>query len=86
MINFYPVIAENFNLGGSFGISIPIADGINGINYLFGPSIILGNQSRLALSGGIAYGPVKKLINGLEVGDTTNHNDVYIFKKNVYDF
>lgn len=86
MINFYPVIAENFNLGGSFGISIPIADGINGINYLFGPSIILGNQSRLALSGGIAYGPVKKLINGLEVGDTTTLNDVDSFTKNVYDF
>lgn len=86
MINFYPVIAENFNIGGSFGISIPIADGINGINYLFGPSLILGNQSRLAISGGIAYGPVKKLINGLEVGDTTTLNDVDSFTKNVYDF
>lgn len=86
MINFYPVIGENFNLGGSFGISIPIADGINGVNYLFGPSIILGNQSRLAISGGIAYGPVKKLINGLAVGDTTALNDVESFTKNVYDF
>jgi hypothetical protein len=85
MINFYPVISENFNLGGSFGISIPITDSINGINYLFGPSIILGNQSRLALSGGIAYGPVKKLINGLEVGDTTTLNDVDSFTKNVYE-
>lgn len=86
MINFYPVLGENFNLGGSFGVSIPIADSINGINYLFGPSIILGNQSRLALSGGIAYGPVKKLINGLEVGDTTSLNDVDSFTKSVYDF
>ena len=86
MINFYPVIGENFNLGGSFGVSIPIADAVNGINYLFGPSIILGNDSRLALSGGIAYGPVKKLINGLEVGDTTSLNDVDSFTKNVYDF
>lgn len=86
MINFYPVMTENFNLGGSFGISIPIADAINGVNYLFGPSIIFGNQSRLALSGGVAYGPVKKLINGLEVGDTTTLNDVDSFTKSVYDF
>lgn len=86
MINFYPVMGENFNLGGSFGISIPISDAINGINYLFGPSVILGNQSRIALSGGVAYGPVKKLINGLEVGDTTSLNDVSNFTKNVYDF
>lgn len=86
MINFYPVIGENFNIGGSFGLSIPIAEGVTGVNYLFGPSIILGNQSRLALSGGIAYGPVKKLINGLAVGDTTSLNDVSSFTKNVYDF
>lgn len=85
MINFYPVMGENFNIGGSFGVSIPIADAVNGINYLFGPSIILGNDSRLALSGGIAYGPVKKLINGLKVGDATTLNDVSSFTKNVYD-
>jgi hypothetical protein len=86
MINFYPVIGENFNLGGSFGISIPIAESMNGVNYLLGPSIILGEQSRLAISGGIAYGPVKKLINGLEVGDATDLNNVDSFTKNVYDF
>jgi hypothetical protein len=86
MINFYPLLGENFNLGGSFGISIPIADGITGVNYLFGPSLIFGNQSRLGISAGIAYGPVKKLINGLEVGDVTTLNDVDSFTKNVYDF
>lgn len=86
LINFYPVISENFNLGGSFGLSIPIAEGINGVNYLFGPSLILGNKSRLALSAGVAFGPVKKLTNGLQVGDYTNLNDVDSFTKNVYDF
>lgn len=86
MINFYPVLGENINLGGSFGVSIPISDSINGINYLFGPSLILGNQSRIALSGGLAYGPVKKLTNGLNVGDTTLFNDVSSFTKNVYEF
>ncbi|CAM3743025.1 hypothetical protein [Flavobacterium saliperosum] len=86
LINFYPVISENFNLGGSFGVSIPIAEGISGINYLFGPSLILGNKSRLALSGGLAFGPVRKLTNGLQVGDSTTLNDVNSFTKNVYDF
>jgi hypothetical protein len=86
MINFYPVIGENFNLGGSFGLSVPIADAVNGVNYLFGPSIILGNESRLAISGGVAYGPVKRLINGYKVGDSTSLNDVASITKNVYDF
>lgn len=86
MINFYPVIGEHINFGGSFGVSIPISDSINGINYLFGPSLILGSKSRIALSGGLAYGPVKKLTNGLNVGDTTLFNDVNSFTKNVYEF
>lgn len=86
LINFYPVISKNFNVGGCFGVSIPIAEGINGINYLFGPSLILGNKSRLALSAGAAFGPVKKLTGGLKVENTTTLNDVNNFTKNVYDF
>ncbi|WP_370391100.1 hypothetical protein [uncultured Winogradskyella sp.] len=88
MINFYPFMGENFNIGGSFGLSIPISgnDNVNGINFLFGPSMFFGSKSRLSLSGGLAYGPVQKLTNGLEVGDTTSFSSVDNFTKNVYDF
>lgn len=86
MINFYPVLGENVNIGGSFGLSIPVSDSVKGVNYLIGPSIFLGNKSRLALSGGIAYGPVKKLTNGMQVGEATSFNDVDSFTKNVYEF
>ncbi|CAN0576758.1 unnamed protein product, partial [Ectocarpus sp. 12 AP-2014] len=64
MINFYPVMGESFNLGGSFGLSIPIstADGTpNGINFLIGPSLFFGTKSRVSFSGGLAYGPVNRL-------------------------
>lgn len=88
MINFYPFLGENFNIGGSFGLSIPISgeDSINGINFLFGPSLFFGSKSRISLSGGAAYGPVKTLTNGIEVGDTTDFNSIDNFTKNVYDF
>ncbi len=88
MINFYPFMGENFNIGGSFGLSIPISgnDNVNGINFLFGPSFFFGSKSRLSLSGGVAYGPVQKLTNGLEVGDSTSFGSVDNFTKNVYDF
>lgn len=88
MINFYPFMGENFNIGGSFGLSIPISgnDNVNGINFLFGPSMFFGSKSRLSLSGGVAYGPVQKLTNGLEVGDSTSFGSVDNFTKNVYDF
>ena len=48
--------------------------------------MFFGSKSRLAISGGLAYGPVKKLTNGLEIGDTTNFGSVENFTKNVYDF
>ena len=88
MINFYPFMGENFNIGGSFGLSIPISgnDSVNGINFLFGPSLFFGSKSRLALSGGLAYGPVEKLTNGIEVGDTTEFGSIDNFTKTVYDF
>ena len=88
MINFYPFMGESFNVGGSFGISIPISgdENINGINFLLGPSMFFGNKSRLSVSGGLAYGPVKKLTNGLDVGDTTSFGSVDNFTKNVYEF
>lgn len=86
MINFYPVIGDNFNVGGSFGLSIPLADDISGVNFLLGPSIFLGSKSRLSLSGGIAYGPVDRLTDGLEPGQTTNLSSLDNFTKSVYDF
>lgn len=86
MINFYPVMGENFNIGGSFGLSIPITEDLKGINFLLGPSLFFGSKSRLALSGGIAYGPVNKLTNGLEVDQTTNIIDISNYTKNAYDF
>ncbi|BAO74627.1 hypothetical protein [Winogradskyella sp. PG-2] len=88
MINFYPFMGENFNIGGSFGLSIPISgnDNVNGVNFLFGPSLFFGSNSRLSLSGGLAYGPVQKLTNGLEAGDSTSFTSIDNFTKNVYDF
>jgi hypothetical protein len=88
MINFYPYTGENFNIGGSFGLSIPISgdNNVKGINFLLGPSLHFGSSSRLSVSGGLAYGPVRKLTNGLQVGDQTTFGSVDNFTKDVYDF
>lgn len=85
MINFYPIISENFNLGGSFGLSIPISDDVNGVNFLLGPSVFLGNQSRFSLSGGVAYGPVDRLTHGYQSGDVVELSSLDGFTKSVYD-
>lgn len=86
MVNFYPMITESFNIGGSFGLGIPIMDEIKGMNFLIGPAIFLGSSNRVSLTGGIAFGPVTKLTNGLKVGETTNVTSLDNYKKTVYDF
>ncbi|MGJ8685130.1 MAG: hypothetical protein ACSHWW_10930 [Nonlabens sp.] len=85
MINFYPIMGENFNIGGSFGLSIPIADDLRGVNFLIGPSVFFGNKNRFSFSGGVAFGPVQELTNGLQEGDAALGNDIDGFTKNVYD-
>lgn len=85
MINFYPIMGENFNIGGSFGLSIPIADDLRGVNFLIGPSVFFGNKNRFSFSGGVAFGPVQELTNGLQEGDVALSNDLDGFIKNQYD-
>lgn len=88
MINFYVYSSKNIKVGGTFGLSIPISgdNNIKGVNYLFGPSIYFGGTNSLSISGGIAYGPIKRLTNGLKVGQTTSFRSVDNFTKTVYDF
>jgi len=86
MINFYPIISESFNIGGSFGLSVPITDKVGGVNFLLGPSLFIGDKNRLSFSGGIACGPVNKLSNGLKPGDATDIRDLENYTKSVYNF
>lgn len=89
MINFYPYSGGSVNVGGSFGISIPISgqDNISGLNFLLGPSLHFGNESRFSLSGGLAYGPVERLKDGLQVGSSTDltTDQINALTKNVYE-
>ena len=85
MINFYPVIGKSFNMGGSFGVSIPITGDLRGVNFLIGPSLFFGDKNRFSFSGGLAFGPVRELTNGLEIGDAAISTDLDNFTKNVYD-
>ncbi len=84
LVNFYPYMGKNFNMGGVIGVSFPINETFTGLNFLAGASIIIGNLDRISFNGGVSYGPVEKLKNNKQVGDTFlgNTNDL---TKNVYD-
>lgn len=88
LVSFYPELGKGLNLGGTFGVSVPISSGeqnISGINFLLGGSLLLGRQNMIALSGGLAYGPVDKLTNGLQAGDAAPSGDPDDFTRRVYD-
>mgnify|MGYP001491051998 CR=1 FL=1 len=84
MLNFYPVLGNNYNVGGSFGISIPLRSEIKGLNFLLGPSIILGNENRVVISGGLAYSPVNKLTNGITLNAPTRLTSLNNFVTSIY--
>ncbi len=84
MLNFYPILGNNFNVGGTFGVSIPLRSEIKGVNFLFGPSIVLGNENRVVISGGVAYAPVNKLTRGVEIGKTTGLTSLDNFITTIY--
>ncbi|MEZ5007413.1 MAG: hypothetical protein R2728_09325 [Chitinophagales bacterium] len=67
-VNFYPYTGRAVNFGGSFGVGIPISGGTISPSFLLGGSLVLGTKYRIAVTGGMATGPVTRLENGYEVG------------------
>lgn len=68
-INFYPYSGRVAQLGGTFGVGVPISSSARNFNFLFGGSAILGTNNKVVLHAGATLGQVKKLDNGLVNGD-----------------
>ncbi len=68
-INFYPYSGRIANLGGTFGVGVPLTDKNRNLNIFMGLSGLFGTDNRIALHGGLTLGQVKSLDQGHEVGD-----------------
>jgi hypothetical protein len=68
-INFYPYTGRIANLGGTFGIGVPLNDPNRNVNMLMGAVALFGSKNRVAIHGGLTLGQVKKLDEGFAVGD-----------------
>ena len=71
-IHFYRQSAGALSVGGAFGIGLSIGNdsGAQALNFLLGPSFILGQGERIALSAGLMGGKVDRLGQGYQVGDS----------------
>ncbi len=68
-VNFYPYTGRIANLGGTFGIGVPLNDKTRTVNMFLGAAALFGSKNRVALHGGLTLGQVKKLDEGYLVGD-----------------
>lgn len=68
-INFYPYSGRVANIGGTFGVGVPLTDQNRNLNIFLGLSGLFGTDNRIALHGGLTLGQVKSLDQGYEVGD-----------------
>jgi len=85
LIHFYPVRAGGFKIGGAFGFGIPLQGQNKDINFLLGPSFIIGQNELVIISAGVTGGKVNKLTGGWSVGDTVPTADFPIPTKSYYD-
>ena len=70
--HFYKNTYKSFNLGGSFGIGLPILGGnsITSASFFLGPTAIVGKKQRFLLTTGLMGAKADRLSDLYKVGDS----------------
>ena len=86
-IHFYYQGRKSISFGGSVGVGIPIggSSGLESASFFAGPSVFIGNASRIILNLGLMGGKVERLGGGLEVGDSISNGQGFIPVQSNYD-
>ena len=85
-VNFYPYTGRTLQLGGTFGVGVPLQAEQRDMNMFMGLSALLGCDSRVALHGGFSLGQVKKLDGGFNAGDSYVSSDLLVPTRNVWEW
>lgn len=68
-LNFYPYNGKNVQVGGTFGVGVPISADSKNFNFLMGMSTIFGSNNKIVVNFGPTLGQVNKLDQGYVVGE-----------------
>ena len=70
--HFYKQSLSSVNIGGSFGVGLPILGGntIQSASFFLGPTILVGQKQRLLITGGVMGAKVERLSSGFKAGDS----------------
>ncbi len=85
-LNFYPYNGRNMQVGGTFGVGVPISADTKNFNFLLGMSTIFGTENRLVVNFGPTLGQVKKLDQGYEVGENLGDVLATVPTRNAYQW
>jgi hypothetical protein len=85
-VNFYPYTGRTVNLGGTFGVGVPLQDENRNVNMYMGLTMLFGSESRVSLHGGASLGQVKKLGEGYAVGDQLLSSTQVVPVRNVWEW
>lgn len=69
-IHFYSNKNSGFKWGGAFGFGIPVTGERKDINFMLGPTVVLGRNEPVFISAGISGTSVARLGNGLQPGQS----------------
>ena len=85
LIHFYPVKTNGLKFGGAFGFGIPLQGANKDINFMLGPSVVIGQNELVILSAGASGGKVVKLSGGWNIGDKAPSAVYQLPTKSFYD-
>lgn len=70
--HFYKNTASNINLGGSFGVGLPLLGGnsIQSASFFLGPTLIIGKQQRFLLTTGVMGAKTNRIADDYRAGDS----------------
>lgn len=70
-MHFYKTSPRNINLGGSFGVGLPVLGGssLQSASFFLGPTIIIGQSNRFLITVGAMGAKAERLTKGFSPGD-----------------
>lgn len=80
-VHFYYPSGKNLSWGGSFGVGLPLTgtEGFQSLTFFLGPSAVIGQNSRVIITGGLMGGRVNVPAQGYAKGDVFS-GDPGLFK------
>lgn len=85
-MNFYPYNGKLGQLGGTFGLGLPIAGDDRNLSVFLGGASLFGSKNRIVLNAGASLGQVTQLDMGLQNGENLDNEFMDVPTRQVWQW